>query len=240
MKEIRSVHNPFIREVAKLKLKKYQTQESKFLVEGLHLIEEAKKAKVLEVVLKTDLIEQNYGVEEITVSEEVIQKLATTKTPQGIVGICRIPKNEIRGSRLLLLDNIQDPGNLGTLIRSAAAFGIDSVIISMDSVSPYNDKAIRATQGSIFQVNIIVEDLFQVVQHLKKEKIVIIGTTLEEAQNITNLTKTLDYAVLLGNEGAGVKQDLLQLCDIKVKIQTMRVESLNVAVAGSILLHHLF
>lgn len=240
MKTIQSVHNPFIKEIAKLKQRKHQLQEQKFLVEGLHLVEEAYKAKYLEFVFKTEAVQQTFDVEEILVSEEVVKKLSSTTTPQGIVGVCRIPSSEIIGKRFLLLDNIQDPGNMGTLFRSASAFGIDTIIVGKDSVSPYNDKSVRATQGSIFHLNIVIGDLYQIMQDLKEKKVMVIGTSLDDAQDLSTLPKESAFAVLLGNEGAGVKPDLLKICDKKVRIQTMRVESLNVAVAGSIILHYLY
>jgi TrmH family RNA methyltransferase len=185
MKEINSVNNEYIKFLNKLKEKKNRLQEKKFLIEGFHLVEEAYKANKLLQILTTKYQKKFEAIEQIIVSEQIIEKLSFTKNPQGIIGICEIDNSFVlKGSKILLLDNINDPGNLGTLIRSSLGFNIDTIVLSEDSVDLYNDKTIRATQGALFNVNIITKDLFEVIDELKKQEIKVLGTSLQSSKNL--------------------------------------------------------
>ena len=139
-----------------------------------------------------------------------------------------------------MLDNINDPGNLGTLIRSSLGFEIDTIVMSHDCVDLYNEKVIRATQGAIFKINIVIEDLNESIKFLKTRDVKIIGTALDSAKYLQEIKGINKYAILLGNEARGVKRELLDQTDINVKIEmNNQLESLNVAVAGSILMYYL-
>ena len=241
MKEISSVNNEYIKSLHKLKEKKNRIQEKKFLIEGFHLVEEAYKANKLIQILTTQYVSKFESIEQIIVSEPIIEKLSFTKNPQGIIGVCEMSSNnEIKGSKILLLDNVNDPGNLGTLIRSSLGFYIDTIVLSEDCVDLYNDKTIRATQGAMFNINIIVADLKNVIDVLQKQNIKVIGTSLQSSKNLKEIEKIDKYAILLGNEANGVKAELLEKTNFNVRIEmNNKLESLNVSVAGSIIMYYL-
>ncbi|NLD26440.1 MAG: RNA methyltransferase [Acholeplasmataceae bacterium] len=240
MKNIQSINNPYIKELKKLQEKKYRDQQRQFLIEGFHLIEEAKSQKQLQNVLITREEDYVEGVENILVNYSIIEKLAQTKTPQNIIGVCRyFEETKLEGSRFLLLDGIQDPGNAGTIVRSALGFGIDMVILSPDSVDIYNDKFIRSTQGAIFKTKIITKSLLDAIVELKALGVTIIGTSLlgKPLREIEAIDK---YALILGNEGRGVRPEIIECTDQNIFIEIdSKLESLNVAIAGSIILYYL-
>ncbi|MBQ8206103.1 MAG: RNA methyltransferase [Bacilli bacterium] len=242
MKEITSLNNEYIKYLYKLKDKKNRYKENKFIIEGFHLVEEAYKSNSLLEILTINELSNYNDVNQIIVNETIIEKLSTTKNPQGVIGICEMKKhNQLLGEKLLILDNINDPGNMGTLIRSSLGFDIDTIIISEDCVDIYNEKTIRATQGSFFNSNIYVsDDLEATINELKQRNIKIIGTSLQSSINLKDIKNIDNYAILLGNEANGVKEKLLNLTDMNVKIEmNKKLESLNVAVAGSIIMYYL-
>ena len=234
---IDSLDNKKIKEIASLKIKKYRDQYGLFLVEGKHLVDEAKKSGLLEEVI---LLDDEYDFDnKIIVSEKVMKKLSFQDSLPSIMGVCKIKDNKLIGSKYLLLDGIQDPGNLGTIIRSSLAFGVDTIVLSKDSVDLYNDKVIRSTQGMIFHINIIRCDLEDVINKIKGD-IKIIGTSLGDSTPLRSIDKLERYALIVGNEGNGVKKEILDLCDDIVRIEMNKdVESLNVGVATSIILYEM-
>ena len=240
MKEITSINNDYIKYLLKLKEKKYRHLEKKFIIEGYHLVNEAYQAKMLKEVLVIDDDEKFEGVSVIKVTDQIIKKLSSTITPQNIIGISDISnEKDIKGKKILLLDNINDPGNLGTLIRSSLGFGIDTIVLSEDCVDLYNEKVIRATQGAIFKINIIINDLKETIEYLQKHDIKVFGTSLESSKFLQEYKINNNYAILLGNEANGVKKELLQLTNDNIKIEIdNKLESLNVAVAGSIIMYY--
>ena len=234
---IDSLDNKKIKEIASLKIKKYRDQYGLFLVEGKHLVDEAKKSGLLEEVI---LLDDNYDFDKkLIVSEKVMKKLSFQDSLPSIMGVCKIKDSKLIGSKYLLLDGIQDPGNLGTIIRSSLAFGVDTIVLSKDSVDLYNDKVIRSTQGMIFHINIIRCDLEDVINKIKGD-IKIIGTSLGDSTPLRSIDKLERYALIVGNEGNGVKKEILDLCDDIVRIEMNKdVESLNVGVATSIILYEM-
>lgn len=236
---ITSVQNETIKNIMKLKQKKYRDESGLFLVEGYHLVEEARKHHCVDTIITTQDI--SYEEKTIQVSFEVMKKLAFTQTPQPIMAICKkgYQKNEIvNQSRYVLLDRLQDPGNVGTIIRTALALGIDQVIISKDSVDLYNDKVLRSTQGAIFQMNVCMMDLKEAIECLHKQGVYVYGTCLNNASSIKTYQAKEKMAFVMGNEGQGVSQDILALCDHLVYIPIQSIESLNVAVAAAITMYH--
>ncbi len=231
-----SLSNNRIKQLVKLKQKKYRYLEKKYLVEGEHLVNEAYKAGVLEEVLTCKY--DKYHFPNMTeVSEEIIQKLAFTLTPQSIVGVCKMNEfDELKldGRRYILLDQLQDPGNIGTIVRSALAFNYDQVILSSNSVDLYNDKFIRATQGACFHISCIQKELNEIIPILKKHNVKIVGTSLDLAKSINDTTSDQKMAIVLGNEGQGVSQQILSSTDENIYIPIHHAESLNVAIAGAI------
>ncbi|MFA5542481.1 MAG: RNA methyltransferase [Bacilli bacterium] len=239
MIKITSLSNNIIKDLAKLSDKKYRQINKQFLVEGYHLINEANKINRLNTVLITK--EEDYidGVNNILVTNEIIKKITNTISPQGIVGVCDMVESSISGDRFLILDNISDPGNMGTLIRSALGFNIDTVIVSDDSVDIYNDKVIRSTQGAIFNINIVICDISKAIDELKENNVMIIGTSLKSSKYLNDINRVNKYAIILGNEASGIKEEVLNKTDFNVKIKiNSKLESLNVAIAGGIIMNH--
>jgi len=240
---ITSKDNKIYKSWLKLSQKKYRQKEQLFLIEGEHLILEAKKAGVLVEVLLCEGISFNSDAIDAPVTylaRSLFEKLTSTVTSAGMMGVCSIKEREITSKkRLLLVDNVQDPGNLGTLIRSALAFGFDGMVISEDTVDIYNEKVVRATQGALFNLPILRRDLLSYVADLQKSGVKIYGTALNTKAKVIDEMSMDDYmAFIVGNEGAGVKDSLIAVCDECVIIQmASEVESLNVGVAGSILMH---
>lgn len=237
---ITSINNQTIKELDKLKQKKYRDLEQKFLIEGEHLVEEAEKSGVLEKIILLENSEYPSKLEKIYVSKSVMKKLSSLDTPPNIIGVCKMLSKKELGKKVLLLDDIQDPGNLGTIIRSSVAFNVDSIVMSLNTVDLYNPKVIRSTQGMIFKINLIKDDLERVIEKLKNENIPIYTTNVNGGENIKNINSTASYGLIMGNEGNGVKDEISTLADRKIYIpMNSKVESLNVSVAASILLYEL-
>ena len=223
----------------KLQQKKYRQKEQLFLVEGLHLAVEAKKNNVLVEVLVREGTTTEF--DEVTlIKQDLFDKLAGTVNSAGVMAVCQMPKAEITNfERLLLVDGVQDPGNLGTLIRSALAFGFDGLVLSEDTVDVYNEKVVRSTQGALFALPIIRRDLALYVEELQKKDVQVYAATLNDKAKPLNAVSTVDkMAFIVGNEGAGVRAELVATCNNSVVIEmSSSVESLNVGVAGSILMY---
>lgn len=235
---ITSTNNNTIKTLIKLKQKKYRNQFGYYLIEGEHLVNEALKANQVECIITTKPLKSDLEV--IEVSEEVMAKLAFTKSPSNIMAKCKIDSNNelMMKKRYLILDDLQDPGNIGTLIRSALAFGIDQVILSKNCVDLYNDKLLRAMQGANFHISCIYGDLTEIIKKLQANGVVVVGSALENGQDISLIEKTEKMAFIVGNEGNGMNQNILDKCDYIGYIPIQTIESLNVAIAGSILMYH--
>ena len=235
---ITSASNNTIKALIKLKQKKYRDETGYYLVEGEHLVEEAMKAKQVECLISTKDITSDLPI--IVVSNEVMSKLSFTKSPQSIMAKCKIKKEKklIDGKRYLILDDLQDPGNIGNLIRKDLAFSIDQVILSNNCVDLYNDKLLRSMQGANFHISCIYDDLKTVISTLKKNNVKIIGSALENGQDIKQIKISEKMAFIVGNEGNGMNKDILQKCDYVGYIPINTIESLNVAIAGSIMMYH--
>ena len=235
---ITSASNNTIKALIKLKQKKYRDETGYYLVEGEHLVEEAMKAKQVECLISTKDITSDLPI--IVVSNEVMSKLSFTKSPQSKKKKIKIKKEKklIDGKRYLILDDLQDPGNIGTLIRTALAFSIDQVILSNNCVDLYNDKLLRSMQGANFHISCIYDDLKTVISTLKKNNVKIIGSALENGQDIKQIKISEKMAFVVGNEGNGMNKDILQECDYVGYIPINTIESLNVAIAGSIMMYY--
>jgi len=235
---ITSISNERIKEISKLNITKYRKDSDYFLVEGEHLIEEAYKNDLLIEVFS--ILDVSYDVPVTMVSLDVMKKISALDTPSNIIGLCKKKKELPINGNVLMLDNIQDPGNLGTIIRSAVAFNIDTIVLSLDTVDLYNPKVIRSTQGMLFNINIITSDLNDVISFLKKEGYKIYSTNVVNGSNVKDIEIPLKYAIIMGNEGKGVKEELQLLSDENIYIgMNEKCESLNVGVAASIILYEL-
>jgi RNA methyltransferase, TrmH family len=246
VKYIHSAKNPQVKQWKKLHTKKERENTGTYLVEGFHLVEEALKAEnvVVELIISEDVDippRMDYGSIPVTqINKEVIKELSETETSQGIFAVCKQSNPEIAEAKsYLLLDAVQDPGNLGTIIRTADAAGIDAVIVGNGSVDIYNSKVLRSAQGSHFHLPIIRGDLSEWIHKLKVSNIPIYGTALENGTVYSNVSPSDSFAIMLGNEGNGIQTELLNQTDQNLYIPIYgQSESLNVSVAAGILLYY--
>lgn len=238
--ELESLNNQKVKDWAKLTQKKYRDSENLFIVEGLNLINEAYKNGYLkELILEKGKV-LPLDVDTYYVTKDIIKKITALDNPPSMIGICEKIGNKDIKNKILILDNIQDPGNLGTIIRSACAFNIDTIILSENSVDLYNPKVIRATQGMIFNINIMYKNLSNFVPLLKANGYKIYGTDVTGGVNVKNLECYNKYAIIMGNEGNGISDNIKKLCDKLIYISmNEKCESLNVGVATSIILYEL-
>lgn len=242
---ITSVQNIQVKNWAKLKMKKFRVKMGRFLVEGEHLLLAAHESdwEIVEIIMQdgTDAprFASDYPV--TIVADNVFQHITDTRTPQGIVAVVKLKDQTWPSTNsVLLIDSVQDPGNVGTMIRTADAVGFDAVVVGNDSVDLYNEKVIRSTQGSLFHIPIFQADLTSKIPSLQEADFTIWATTLEQAQSYKDVPIDNKVALLVGNEGKGVDKTLIDLADCKVKIPILgKAESLNVSVAAGILMYHM-
>lgn len=239
---ITSLDNDKVKYYIKLKDRKYRKKEKKFIVEGMHLVLEAYKNNIVEELILEEDVSLPLNLHAVYVSKEVMNKISDMESPSDVMALCKIEDKELTGKKFIMLDDIQDPGNLGTIIRSAAAFNVDTVILSPNTVDLYNSKVIRATQGMVFNVNVVVRELIPVIEYLKSIEVPIYGTKVNYGADARDLKDkdTKSYCLIVGNEGQGVKDEILDKCDSFLHINMNdKVESLNVGVAASIILYEL-
>ena len=238
---ITSINNNHIKELYRLKQKKYRDESKTILVETKHLVLEAYKAGLI----KELIIEKNeifpLDIKPLYVTKEILKKLSSLETPSNIMAVVkkREETTEI-GEKVLILDKIQDPGNLGTIIRSAVAFNIDTIICSNDTVDIYNPKVVRASQGMMFHIPIIIKDTQKIIKELKEKDYKIIGTKVTNGHDVRTASIYSHFALIIGNEGQGISKQIEELCDEYLYIKmNENCESLNASVAASILLYEI-
>lgn len=239
--EIRSLTNAKVKQWASYKEKKYRDRDRRFLIEGEHLVQEAMQAGVLETVLVA--IGQPHTFTACTiyeVSEQILKKLSSSVSGTWIMGVCRMQEPmESFGNKLIVLDDVQDPGNVGTIIRTAYAFGYDAVLLSKHCADVYNEKVVRSTQGALFHIPVVRGDVVEMLISLKQQGICIWATALHDAMPLPMCEKKERFALVFGNEGNGVSQEVLALADASLYIEMKQFESLNVATAAGICMYEL-
>lgn len=241
--EITSTQNQRVKEWAKLNEKKHRDQSGLFLVEGEHLIQEALSSQRLECLLveKGVTFQFDCKQEVIEVSESVLSKLSQSKSGTNCIGVVRMEAIQTKiQSKVIFLDGVQDPGNLGTLLRSALAFGFDKVYLSKECVDVYNDKVIRSTQGALFHLAIERCDLLVAATSLKEEGFEVYVTNLKAAKQLYETTTPKKLVLVFGNEGQGVRKELIAMATQNIIVEMATFESLNVAVAAGICMHYYF
>lgn len=232
---IESINNERVKQFAKLDQKKYRNLEKMFIVEGEHLVEEAKKRNLIVEIFATIPYENA-----TLVSEAVMSKLSHLTTPPKVLAVVHMQNNSAIKGNIIILDGIQDPGNLGTIIRSAVAFGIDTIVMSNDTVDLYNIKTIRSSEGMIFNINFVKGDLKEIIDSIKDDYL-ILTTDVKNGKNIKQINIDRPYAIIMGNEGNGVKEEIASLSNETIYIpMNDECESLNVAIATSIILYELY
>lgn len=233
--KIESRQNDKIKEVVKLSNSKYSKEQKLFKIEGYHALEMAVESNVLKAVFATKEVKDlDSNIPQYIISNEIMEKISDAKNPQGVVAICEyLPTKKISSNKVLLLDNVSDPGNLGTLLRTALAFGYKDVAL-LGGCFQYNEKVLQSTQGAIFKLNILNNiDL----NSLKGYEI--LATEIKGSIELKEVKPSKKYVLVLGNEAHGVSEKILSLASKKIRIDINDIESLNVAVAGAIAMYEL-
>lgn len=232
--DITSLQNNHVKEWVKLKGKKYRDETGLFLIEGDHLIEEAQKENCIVSIISIDKEEPA----DFYVTPEIMKKISNQVSISSRMAICKKRKEGPLGNKVLVLDGLQDPGNLGTIIRSAVAFSFDTILLSEDSVDIYNDKTIRATEGMLFKINIIRKNLMDALKEMKEYQILV--TDVNSGKNIKEIKKEEKLALVIGSEGKGVKETTKNFATDFIKISmNPACESLNAGVSASILMYEI-
>lgn len=241
---ITSKDNEIIKNIKKLKEKKYRLDS--YIVEGIKMVKEAinENQEIALIAIredfKIDFDTKNTKI--VTISNKIFNDISDVKTPQGILAVIKKNQNnqiETNQEYILALDSLQDPGNMGTIIRTADSANINQIIINKTTVDPYSPKVIRSTMGAIYRTNIIeVEDLKATLKEMKSKGFQIITTDLKATQSIYDINYNNKTVVVIGNEANGVSQEILQTADKKVIIPMLgKTESLNASIAASIMIY---
>ena len=233
IRKIESRQNQRIKDLAKLSNPKFSKEQKLFKIEGFHALEMAKNSGALLSVFTTKEI-KDLAVPQYLVSKDIMESISSAKSPQGVISVCTyIEGKPIKSNKVLLLDNVSDPGNLGTLLRTALAFGYNDVILK-EGCSQYNEKVLQSTQGAIFNLNIAN---YEGAKQLKGYEV--LATEIKGSVDLSTLGKINKHVLVLGNEAHGVSKELLELANKRVRIEIKNIESLNVAVAGAIAMYQL-
>ena len=241
---ITSKDNEIIKNIKKLKEKKYRLNS--YIVEGIKMVKEAinENQEIALIAIREDfkIDFDTKNIKTVTISNRIFNDISDVKTPQGILAVIKKNQNnqiETNQEYILALDSLQDPGNMGTIIRTADSANINQIIINKTTVDPYSPKVIRSTMGAIYRTNIIeVEDLKATLKEMKSKGFQIITTDLKATQSIYDINYNNKTVVVIGNEANGVSQEILQTADKKVIIPMLgKTESLNASIAASIMIY---
>lgn len=234
--EISSKTNQKVKYACSLKTQKGRNEHRQFLCDGKKALEMALANGLVKEVFTLEKLNISKEINQYIVTREVMEKISPMVTPEGVVFICDFfEKPKELGDKIIYLDNISDPGNMGTIIRSALALGYDMVCYSKGSVSPYNEKVIAASKGSIFSIPVVEMELNQ----FKGQYQIIVSALTNEAISIKEVKTNSKFAIVLGNESHGVSEKTLKLADVITIIPIKNIDSLNVAIAGAILMFEL-
>ena len=237
MLEITSKNNQKIKDAASLKMKKTRQEKGLFLMEGIKNLDMALKyGKVRAIFTSIGLPKLGQDIETYRVNDEIIAKLVASTNPEGVVFICEAlrPQKEKRDyHKILYLDHINDPGNLGTMIRTAVAFNYDAIIMSEGTCDLYNEKVIAASKGSIFLIDCLYDDI------ANYDKPIIVSVLDDDTIPLADAKPLKDFILVIGNESHGVSEDIIAKASQKVKIEMSdKIDSLNAAIAAGILMNH--
>lgn len=241
-----------IKRINSLDTKKGRDLHKLILIEGKRLVEQVissgcniSKLWITEAFnnKNPNLTNHLNNVEIDSISKQDLKKVTATENPSGIIGVMQPPKGEIQkmNQRIIILDNIANPGNLGTILRTANWFGVHNILLSEDCVDPYNPKVVRSAMGAHFSMNIVSGKIHNNIKKLQSEGFKIIAADLDTKNTIESLKINTDkWALLMGSEAHGLSESVASLADYKIKIsQIGKIESLNVSVACGIFLYHI-
>ena len=245
--DITSLDNKLVKHISSLHQKKYRDLYQEFIIEGENSIIEALNSnfEITNVLYCPDFYDiSKLNVTHInptSVTKEIMCKISDTITPQGIMAVCKIPENSFSNkfTKVLFLDRIQDPGNAGTMIRTADAMGFDAIILSQGCADPYSLKVVRSTVGSIFHIPIIYNvHSIDTLSKLKDRNFTIYATALNNSKSIEETTIFSPFILIIGNEGQGVSDEIKDFSDYLIRINMPgNAESLNASIAAGILMY---
>ncbi len=229
---IKSKNNQFVKEVKKLRMKKFRDDKQLFVVEGRHLVAEAVASGCVKYILSSACVEYDNVY---LCSHEIVEYLDTSKTSQGIIAVCEKPKLQPLGDKIILLDGLKDPGNLGTIVRSAVAFGFTTIVCGHNCVDVYNEKVLRATQGGIFHLNVEYVELSNFITANSTYDYLCLDIRGDSQLPDINCEKV---ALIIGSEAQGISSRVQALISKSYRIPMVsKMESLNAGISGSIMMH---
>ena len=254
MQTITSKDNELIKHIRKLKDKKYRDESNEYVVEGVKLVEEAVKenAKIKQIIvcedttrtyeIPTHIMLEIARYECISVSNKIFNIITQVTNPQGIMAI--IEKNaqnakiDYTQDIIVVLDDVQDPGNLGTILRTVDSIGLNQIIVSKGTADAFNSKVVRSTMGAIFRIKIIeVENLAHAIKEMRKHHFKLMVTSLQTKNSIYDID-FYKKIIVIGNEANGVSKEIQDMADEKAKIPMLgRTESLNASVAAGVVMY---
>lgn len=236
IKVITSKDNARVKYAISLRDNKNKVKYQQFLGESLKSLELAIKAGLVKEVFTYSHLDIDENISQYLVSEEVMKKLSCSVNPEGVVFIADIKESiPEKLNKVLYLDHINDPGNMGTMIRTALAFNFDAVVVSKDSVSIYNEKVLAACKGANYLIPIFHQELSSFTRTHN-----IISSCLDnKAVELDALEVPAKFVLVMGNEAHGISSEVRKLSNTFVKIKIDNIDSLNVSVAAGILMHHL-
>lgn len=241
MEIITSVENRKIKMYASLNNSKYRKQYGLFLVEEVHMIQEALKANLLDTLIIRENCENIFDFENVIhVSDAVMKKISDNVSLNSYVGVVKVKQYSFNSDckKTVILENVQDPGNVGTIIRTAHSFGYENIILSNDCADLYNSKTVKSTQGALFYSNILRMDINEALQLCRDNGYYITATALNDSVEMKKSVVSDRTALVFGNEGKGLKPQTVQMCDQSVRIEMDGFDSLNVAVAAGICMYY--
>ena len=247
---ITSTSNQKVKEIVQLQKKgRLRNEQGVFIVEGIRMVREIPPAQMVQMYVTEEFYRENkgelpQGIRPEVVSSQVFAAMSDTKTPQGILAVVRQRSYQIEEmlrqeqAHILVLDNLQDPGNLGTVFRTAEAAGVTGIIMSRDCVDIYNPKTVRSTMGAIFrQPFVYVDDLTETISYMKESGVRVYAAHLEGKHTYDQEDYCGKTAFLIGNEGNGLRSEVAACADTWVRIPMAgQAESLNAAVAAAVLM----
>ena len=241
---IESIHNDIIKLIVSLKEKKNRDEYSLFVVEGFKQVSEIPKDWNIKFVLASEKYKDFKTDKLYITTEKMFKKISDTKTPQEILAVVEKKKfdiNEILSQKgfFVIIDTLQDPGNIGTIIRTAESFGCKGIFVSKNSVDIYGDKVVRSTMAAIFNIPVIQEcDIVSLLELMKQKKINTCAFSLDADKELSKFKFKNNTAIIIGNESKGINKNILDIVDNKIKIDMFgKSQSLNASVACSIAIY---
>ncbi len=252
MQVIKSKDNNTLKEIKKLKEKKYRVENKKFIIEGFRFLEEGFKSDFIidKLFIKESSVDKfkekfsfyinEYEEKLFIINDSLFKNISGTENSQGVLAVLQMKEENFNKEEglYILADKVQDPGNLGTIIRTAHSAGCRGVILSKDTVDLYNEKTLRATMGSIFNIPIIHDENLVFTKRLISEGYNLVCSSLDTEKNFYEVNLVDNAIIAVGNEGNGISDEVMNLATFKVKIPMLgNTESLNVAIAASIMIY---